>query len=211
MRRLAAILAAGLAAVVAVGIVGFGHAAPTRPTYFQDVKPILDSRCAGCHYAGGIAPFKLTSYLDAYRQREAIAAAVEARSMPPWHADSRVRRYLYDPSLTNGQIDTLVRWAARRAPRGDASRPAPALPSVAPRLSRVDVRTRMPQPYTPRRRSSSDDYRCFVLPWTPERGNRRYTLRVRATDNEGYTQTDAKAEPFPRGATGWHSVVVFVE
>ena len=167
MRRIAAIVAAGLTAVVAV--VSFGHAAPARPTYFQDVKPIIDSRCAGCHYAGGIAPFKLTSYLDAYRTRDAIAAAVKARAMPPWHADSRVRGYLYDPSLTNGQIDTLVRWAARRAPRGDPSRPGKALPSVAPRLSRVDVRTPMPRAYTPQRRASADDYRCFVLPWTPDR------------------------------------------
>jgi Copper type II ascorbate-dependent monooxygenase, C-terminal domain len=169
VRRLAVILLCGLSGTIAVGIVAFGSsAAPARPTYFQDVKPILDSRCAGCHYAGGIAPFKLTGYLDAFRRRDAIAEAVRNRRMPPWHADSRVRRYLYDPSLTNVQIDTLVRWAGRRAPRGDASRPAPALPSVAPRLSRVDVRTRMPRAYTPRRRSSADDYRCFVLPWTPD-------------------------------------------
>ena len=77
----------------------------------------------------------------------AIAAAVKSRAMPPWHADSRVRRYLYDPSLTNGQIDTITRWAARRAPRGEASRPGPALPSVSPRLTRVDVRTPMPAAY----------------------------------------------------------------
>jgi Copper type II ascorbate-dependent monooxygenase, C-terminal domain len=169
VRRLAAILACGLAAVIAVGVVGFGHAAPSRPTYFQDVKPILDSRCSGCHYAGGIAPFALTGYRDAYRHRNAIAAAVESRAMPPWHADSRVRRYRYDPSLTNKQIDTIVRWAARRAPKGDAARPAPALPSVAPRLSRVDVRTRMPAAYRPQQRPGGDDYRCFVLPWTPDR------------------------------------------
>jgi Copper type II ascorbate-dependent monooxygenase, C-terminal domain len=164
------ILLCGLAATITVGIVAFGSAAaPERPTYFQDVKPILDSRCAGCHYAGGIAPFKLTGYLDAYRHRVAIADAVRRRAMPPWHADSRVRRYRFDPSLTNGQIDTLVRWATRRAPRGDASRPAPALPSVAPRLSRVDIRTRMPAAYRPLQRPGGDDYRCFVLPWAPDR------------------------------------------
>ncbi|HEX2293602.1 MAG TPA: hypothetical protein VHH55_09820 [Gaiellaceae bacterium] len=169
MRRLAAVVACGLAATVAVGLASFGRAAPAGPTYFQDVKPILDSRCTGCHVQGGIAPFRLTGYLDAYRSRDAIAAAVRSRAMPPWHADSRVRRYLYDPSLTNRQIDTIVRWAARRAPRGDASRPGGALPSVAPRLSRVDVRTPMPAAYRPQRRPGGDDYRCFVLPWTPDR------------------------------------------
>jgi len=33
------------------------------PTYFADVKPILEGRCAGCHRLGGIAPFALTSYV----------------------------------------------------------------------------------------------------------------------------------------------------
>jgi Copper type II ascorbate-dependent monooxygenase, C-terminal domain len=170
VRRLAVILLCGLAATITVGIVAFGSsAAPARPTYFQDVKPILDSRCAGCHYAGGIAPFKLTGYLDAFRHREAVAEAVRSRKMPPWHADSRARRYLYDPSLTNEQISTLVRWAGRRGPRGDASRPGAALPSVSPRLSRVDVRVPMQQAYRPQRRTGGDDYRCFVLPWVPDR------------------------------------------
>ncbi len=166
---MAAILACGLVATIAVGVVCFGQAAPAKPTYFQDVKPILDSRCSGCHFAGGIAPFALRGYKDAYRRRDAIAAAVKSRAMPPWHADSRVRRLLHDPSLTNGQIDTIARWAARRAPRGDASRPGQALPSVSPRLSRVDVRTPMPAAYRPQRRPGGDDYRCFVLPWTPDR------------------------------------------
>jgi hypothetical protein len=34
---------------------------------------------------------------------------------------------------------------------------------------------------------------------------------VRATDHDGTTQTDSRAEPFPDGATGWHQVVVNVE
>ena len=169
MRRLAALLAAGFAAVAAVAVVGFGHAAPTRPTYFQDVKPILDGRCAGCHYAGGIAPMALTSYLGAFRYRKEIAAATRARVMPPWHADSRLRRYRFDPTLTNDQITTLVRWAGRRAPRGNPSRPGTPLPTVAPKLSRVDVRIPMQQAYTPRRSTAGDDYRCFVLPWIPDR------------------------------------------
>lgn len=169
MRRLFAIFTTGAIATIAVALVGFGQAAPARPTYFQDVKPILDARCAGCHYAGGIAPFALTGYLDAYRQRKAIAEAVRSRAMPPWHADSRLRRYLYDPTLTNDQITTLARWAGRRGPRGDASRPGTPLPSVAPRLSRVDVRIPLSAPYKPQRRATGDDYRCFVLPWIPDR------------------------------------------
>jgi hypothetical protein len=38
----------------------------------------------------------------------------------------------------------------------------------------------------------------------------RHQLQVRATDNTGAPQTDALAEPFPDGATGYHTVDVNV-
>lgn len=56
-----------------------------------------------------------------------------------------------------------------------------------------------------------DYWRQWYLLWTPPRGAGRRTLTVRATDNNGTVQTPQKADPFPRGATGWHSVVVLVE
>jgi hypothetical protein len=172
VRRVAVIAVAGIAATVSVFLAGRGGAggtAPLRPTYFQDVKPILDGRCSGCHFRGGIAPFSLTSYDAARRKRAAVALAVRRRLMPPWHAEAGHRRYLYDPSLTNAQIALITRWAELGAPRGDPARPGAALPSVAPRLSRVDVRTAMRRAYTPQLRAGGDDYRCFVLPWSPSR------------------------------------------
>jgi hypothetical protein len=172
VRRAVVLLAVGLAAVLVVGFSARGNgtgASPTRPTYYQDVKPILDGRCAGCHYRGGIAPLALTGYDAARRNRTAVADAVRRRLMPPWHAEPGHRSYLHDPSLTNTQIARITRWAELGGPRGNPSKPAPALPSVAPRLSRVDVRTAMRSAYTPRRYASADDYRCFVLPWVPAR------------------------------------------
>jgi hypothetical protein len=56
-----------------------------------------------------------------------------------------------------------------------------------------------------------DYWRQWYLRWTPEPGASRRTLTVRATDGTGQTQTSEEATPFPRGATGWHSVVVLVE
>jgi hypothetical protein len=164
-------LALGLvAAATAAALLGGLTAAaksPSGPTYFQNVKPILDARCAGCHFRGGIAPFSLTSYADARANRTAVAQAVRARLMPPWHAQRGVRRYLHDPSLTNAQIAAIVRWAQRGAPRGDARRPGTPLPPVRSGLERVDLRLAMPQPYTPTHAAGHDDYRCFPLDWTP--------------------------------------------
>jgi hypothetical protein len=146
-----------------------GAAASGRPTYYQDVKPILDSRCVGCHYTGGSAPFSLTTYRSARRYRTVVASAVRRRVMPPWHADDRYRRYLYDPSLSAAQIRTIADWAAGGAAKGDPSHPGPPLPPVSPRLDRVDARLTMPAAYTPKRQAMGDDYRCFVLPWNADR------------------------------------------
>jgi mono/diheme cytochrome c family protein len=140
--------------------------AASRPTYFQNVKPILDARCAGCHFSGGIAPFALQTYAQARRNRDSIAHAVGMRHMPPWFADSRVRAYKYDPTLSAAQIRTLTRWAATGGARGNATRPGRALPSVTPPPIRADVQLPMSEAYTPSARGGRDDYRCFVLPWS---------------------------------------------
>jgi DMSO/TMAO reductase YedYZ molybdopterin-dependent catalytic subunit len=38
-----------------------------------------------------------------------------------------------------------------------------------------------------------------------------HRIQVRATDNRGYTQTEAEAPPAPDGATGWHTIEVSVD
>lgn len=53
-----------------------------------------------------------------------------------------------------------------------------------------------------------DYWRQWYLPWEATSG--RHTLVVRATDGTGETQTQERADVFPDGATGWHSVVVTV-
>ena len=54
-----------------------------------------------------------------------------------------------------------------------------------------------------------DYWRQWYLEWTPTAG--QHTLRVRATDGTGQTQTTQKAPPFPSGATGQQSIVVRAE
>ena len=39
--------------------------------------------------------------------------------------------------------------------------------------------------------------------WTAPAGD--HVISVRATDGEGYTQTDEVVPPAPDGATGWHT------
>jgi len=51
-----------------------------------------------------------------------------------------------------------------------------------------------------------DTWRQWMWMWDAETGN--HTIEVRATDDSGYTQTDARAAIAPNGSTGWHSVNV---
>jgi mono/diheme cytochrome c family protein len=160
--RIAALVALALVA----GILAAGPGAEPKagpPTYFQNVKPILDGRCGNCHMAGGIAPFSLRTYGQARRNRTAIAAAVRTRLMPPWHAERKYRRYLWDPSLSKAQIWAITRWAAAGGPKGDAATPGAPLPPIGGGLTRADVRLQLPT-YTPKR-GKQDDYHCFVVAW----------------------------------------------
>ena len=51
---------------------------------------------------------------------------------------------------------------------------------------------------------STNSWRQWVHYWTPEAAG-RHTIKVRATDGLGRTQTDQLAKPAPNGATGWHT------
>jgi hypothetical protein len=55
---------------------------------------------------------------------------------------------------------------------------------------------------------SSDTWREWSYAWPATSGE--HTLRVRATDRDGQTQTSTPAPPAPDGATGWHAVRIQV-
>ena len=55
---------------------------------------------------------------------------------------------------------------------------------------------------------SADTWRQWVWQWDATPGS--HTLEVRATDSDGRTQPERRADPYPSGATGWHSTSVTV-
>src|SRR5947199_822695 len=97
-------------------------------TFTKDVAPIFQSKCEGCHRPDGMAPMSLASYEDARPWAKSIAARVADRQMPPWHIDKTIgiQKFKNDRSLNDDQIDTIVRWVAAGAPKGDPKdMPAP--------------------------------------------------------------------------------------
>jgi len=116
-----------LALVIAFGALGpaTGAAADSvaTPTFTKDISPIFQSKCEACHRPGSIAPMSLVSYEDARPWARSIKARVEARQMPPWHIDRTVgiQEFKNDRSLSDEQIETIVRWIDGGAPKGDPS------------------------------------------------------------------------------------------
>jgi len=135
------------------------------PTYWRDVKPVLDARCISCHQAGGIGPFELTTYDEVASVAPLVAASVRSGQMPPWRAVDH-RPYLDDPSLTDAQIEAIAAWDAAGAPEGDPSSEGPTLPPIGGAvLDRIDHTLTLPAAYEVTGDDGGDDYRCFLVDW----------------------------------------------
>jgi mono/diheme cytochrome c family protein len=81
------------------------------PTYAKDVAPIFRARCVQCHHPGTGAPMSLLTFDQVRPWARSIRQRVANREMPPWHLDKTVgiRKYKNDLSLTESEIDTIVR------------------------------------------------------------------------------------------------------
>jgi hypothetical protein len=102
------------------------------PTFAKDVAPILYRSCVNCHRPGQIAPMSLLTYESARPWVRSIKDRVSRREMPPWHVDKTVgiREYKDDPSLSDREIDTIVRWVDGGAPMGNVA-DMPKMPTFA--------------------------------------------------------------------------------
>jgi mono/diheme cytochrome c family protein len=103
-------------------------AAPANPTFTKDVLPILQRSCQKCHRPGTAAPMALLTYQDVRPWARSIRTKVTNREMPPWHIDRSIGEYLEDPSLSDAEIATVVKWIDSGTPQGN---PADAPPPVS--------------------------------------------------------------------------------
>jgi hypothetical protein len=97
-------------------------------TFTRDVAPILQRSCQKCHRPGSMAPMSLLTYEDARPWARAMKTQVSTREMPPWYIDRTVgiSKFKDDPSLSDADIATIVKWVDTGAPRGNpADMPPP--------------------------------------------------------------------------------------
>jgi len=113
------LLAAPLAAVAANTAVDVVE----EPTFARDIAPIFQTKCQSCHQPDSVAPMALLTYEQTRPWARSIKRAVANRRMPPWHIDKNVgiRHFKNDRSLSDAEIDTIVRWVDNGAPFGDAA------------------------------------------------------------------------------------------
>jgi len=106
--------------LMATGSAGAAEPA-TTPTFTKDIAPIFQAKCEACHRPDSIAPMSLVTYEEARPFLASIKTKVSTRVMPPWHIDKTIgiQKFKNDRSLTDAEIDTIVRWANGGAPKGD--------------------------------------------------------------------------------------------
>jgi hypothetical protein len=120
------------AGLLGVGLVALAQPAAAQsnaaPTFAKDIAPIFQEKCQVCHRPGSIGPMSLLTYEAARPWARSIKSRVVSRDMPPWHLDKTVgiQKFINDRSLSDTEIDTIVRWVDAGAPRGNAADMPPA-------------------------------------------------------------------------------------
>ena len=101
-------------------------------TFSADVATILQQKCQECHQPGSIAPMSLITYQQVRPWARSIRERVASRQMPPWHVERGVgvQKFKNDMSLTDAQVDTIVRWVDAGALEGNPKDLPPAVPLV---------------------------------------------------------------------------------
>src|SRR6187431_1025516 len=110
-----------LGALVLIPAAAFAADAAKPVTFSKDVAPIFQAKCQECHQPGSIAPMSLITFQEARPWARSIKERVATRQMPPWHIDRSVgvQKFKNDMSLSDEQVDTIVRWVDGGALQGD--------------------------------------------------------------------------------------------
>jgi len=138
------------------------------PTFYRDVRPILQMRCQECHQPGQIAPMPFLTYKQTRPWAKAIREAVLIKKMPPWFAEPGFGPFTNDRSLSKQEIQTLVAWVESGAAEGHLAEGHPKA-APAPRweggwnIARPDSVVEMPIAF--RLPAKGDvDYQYIVVP-----------------------------------------------
>src|SRR5438876_4873787 len=158
------------AAVPALALLPATSTAQTQAvTFTKDVAPILQRSCVTCHRPGEMAPMSLMTYEDARPWAKSMKTRVSAREMPPFHIDRTIgiQKFKNDPSLTDAEIATIVKWADSGAQAGNqADMPKPRQFADIDKwhIGKPDMVVSLPKPYELRANGPDEFYDVDVDP-----------------------------------------------
>ncbi len=133
-------------------------------TWADDIACITYTHCAGCHNnQSSLAAFPLTSYQEAYAQRNAMKYYSTYLSMPPYQPNTRHRRYVNEKNMTQQEIGLIASWVNSGCPRGDTANepPFPVFNSIKSTILSPDVSLKMQDYIIPY--NGVNFRRCFIL------------------------------------------------
>jgi hypothetical protein len=170
-----------------------------EPTFAEDVAPILYANCTTCHHPGGLGPFSLLDYEGAKAKTDEMHDAVEARYMPPWHAEGPHGVFRNDRRLAEADRQTILRWIESGAKPGDLSKapPKPEYPA-AWSMGTPDAVVTMPAEFTVPA-SGTVEYQYFEIPtnFTEEKWVQAIEIMPGAREVVHHVLVYAKAPPPP--------------
>jgi hypothetical protein len=104
-------------------LINFPESDGSQISYADEIVPILQENCTGCHSEGGIAPWAMTDYRMVQGFAPMIREVLRTKRMPPWHADPEIGKFTGNHGLPDEQLATLVSWLEAGAPRGEGEDP----------------------------------------------------------------------------------------
>ena len=138
--------------------------AKVKPTFTEDIAPIIYNNCTECHRNGQAAPFTLKSYNDVKKRARNIIKATEDHYMPPWHPVEGHGKFVDERRLTADELATLKNWHKTGMVEGPVDKlPEPPKFTSDWLLGEPDLIVTMPKAYT-MRADGSDIYRSFCIP-----------------------------------------------
>ena len=95
-----------------------GNATAQDITYYKDIAPLVEAKCAACHKPGDSGPFSLLTYEDVAKRASFVKEVVQSGYMPPWKADKHYVSFANERSLTEKEIETIAKWVDNKMPKG---------------------------------------------------------------------------------------------
>lgn len=117
------------------------------PDYATQIAPVLQKHCVECHRPDGIGPWSMSSHRRVANFAEMIEEVLLTRRMPPWDPHPGYGKFVDPNWLSRDETQTLLRWVAAGAPRGEGSDPLETTLTALPewRLGKPDVLLKLPE------------------------------------------------------------------